>query len=120
MRLVSLPRLVPRDILLSRNALWENCMTTQISLRVKPNWHSFRLLGCHINWWVDGIYNAHGIVSNGSNLLDGKYDLAEYAKPYTMMTYWDLTNDNNSLTPPLVNTSGWDTKLDVEYAFHDP
>ena len=55
MRLVSLPRLVPRDILLSRNALWENCMTTQISLRVKPNWHSFRPLGCHINWWVDGI-----------------------------------------------------------------
>ena len=51
-------------------------------------------------------YNAHGIVSNGSNLLDGKYDLAEYAKPYTMMTYWDLTNDSNSLTPPLVNTSG--------------
>ena len=106
MRLVSLPRLVPRDILLSRNALGKLYDNADFIARVKPNWHSFRLLGCHINWWVDGIYNAHGIVSNGSNLLDSKYDLAEYAKPYTMMTYWDLTNGSNSLTPPLVDTSG--------------
>ena len=66
------------------------------------------------------MYNAHDIVASGSNMKNGVYDLAEYSKPYTIMTYWDKTNDTGTLTPPSVTTADWDQKLDCRYTFHDP
>ena len=57
-----------------------------------------------IKWWVSGIYNAQGttVATSGANgnYLDGKFDLTEIGKPFTVLSYWDKTNDTSSLVSP--------------------
>ena len=51
-------------------------------------------------WYLQCSRNYCSYFGLNGNYLDGKFDLTEIGKPFTVLSYWDKTNDTSSLVSP--------------------